>query len=134
MICAFCKAEFSKLNRDGFCRKCGPIIRKGIREQRQRNRVLARFCGPPTYQAYCQEIRKLARVKVRHAIARGTLNDLRKNYVQCVDCGDRATVHEHRDYTRPLMVEPTCKSCNSRRRTAYPHPTLPFQPNQDDAA
>lgn len=33
----------------------------------------------------------------------------------CVDCGKPATVWEHRDYGKPLDVEPCCKGCNTRR-------------------
>lgn len=33
----------------------------------------------------------------------------------CVDCGRPAVHNEHRDYLRPLDVEPTCHRCNLRR-------------------
>lgn len=33
----------------------------------------------------------------------------------CVDCGHPATCYEHRDYARPLDVEPVCRSCNATR-------------------
>jgi hypothetical protein len=36
----------------------------------------------------------------------------------CVDCGCRAHVHDHRDYTKPLEVDPVCFSCNSIRGMA----------------
>lgn len=38
----------------------------------------------------------------------------------CVDCGAVAEHYEHRDYNRPLDVEPTCRSCNYRRGNAKP--------------
>ena len=38
----------------------------------------------------------------------------------CVDCGGAATEYEHRDYNKPLEVEPTCRSCNLRRGPAIP--------------
>jgi hypothetical protein len=46
----------------------------------------------------------------------------------CVDCGKRAQVWEHRDYRKPLEVEPCCYSCNQKRGPAkfgvfYPPPT-----------
>ena len=34
---------------------------------------------------------------------------------KCVDCGKKATDWEHRNYSRPLIVEPICRSCNLRR-------------------
>lgn len=36
----------------------------------------------------------------------------------CVDCGTRATEYDHRDYSKPLMVEPVCRGCNARRGPA----------------
>lgn len=39
----------------------------------------------------------------------------------CVDCGKPATDYEHRDYTKPLEVVPTCRSCNLRRGSGYPY-------------
>ena len=36
----------------------------------------------------------------------------------CVDCGKPAEVYDHRDYSKPLEVEPVCRACNSRRSHA----------------
>lgn len=39
---------------------------------------------------------------------------------RCVDCHERwATAWEHRDYDKPLDVDPTCDSCNFRRGPAF---------------
>lgn len=38
--------------------------------------------------------------------------------IACVDCGKPAAEYEHRDYSRPLDVEPVCNSCNAKRGTA----------------
>jgi hypothetical protein len=38
----------------------------------------------------------------------------------CVDCGEPAVAYEHRDYNRPLDVEPVCRSCNGHRGYAIP--------------
>lgn len=38
--------------------------------------------------------------------------------VDCVDCGKPAAQWEHRDYARPLDVEPVCQSCNCKRGSA----------------
>lgn len=35
--------------------------------------------------------------------------------VQCVDCGATAVEYDHRDYKKPLEVEPVCKRCNQAR-------------------
>ena len=45
--------------------------------------------------------------------------------VACVDCGAPALEYDHRDYSRPLDVDPVCKSCNRRRGTAvWPQPRI----------
>ena len=36
----------------------------------------------------------------------------------CVDCGAPATRYDHRDYGKPLDVEPVCHGCNIRRGPA----------------
>lgn len=38
----------------------------------------------------------------------------------CVDCGARATDYDHRDYSKPLDVDPVCRPCNFRRGPAKP--------------
>lgn len=37
---------------------------------------------------------------------------------RCTDCNLRASEYEHRNYSRPLDVEPVCRSCNRRRGPA----------------
>lgn len=39
----------------------------------------------------------------------------------CVDCGKRAEHYDHRDYYKPLEVEPVCRGCNKRRGPGYPY-------------
>jgi hypothetical protein len=41
----------------------------------------------------------------------------------CADCGGAATEYEHRDYSRPLAVDPICRRCNLRRGPALNHTT-----------
>lgn len=67
-------------------------------------------------RAYAQ--RKAQRL-VQDAVRRGDLLDLRATHVLCVDCGtQRATDWEHRDYSKPLQVDPVCRSCNCLRGAA----------------
>lgn len=35
--------------------------------------------------------------------------------VPCVDCGKPAQEYDHRDYKKPLEVDPVCKECNAAR-------------------
>ena len=37
--------------------------------------------------------------------------------IKCVDCGEIATCYDHRNYYKPLDVEPVCYSCNQQRGT-----------------
>lgn len=53
--------------------------------------------------------------------------------IPCTDCGVPASQYDHRDYSRPLDVEPVCRSCNLRRGTAiWPMPKT--FPRSDEAA
>jgi hypothetical protein len=38
--------------------------------------------------------------------------------MQCVDCGAQARDYDHRDYNKPLEVNPVCRRCNLRRGPA----------------
>jgi hypothetical protein len=60
----------------------------------------------------------MARRLVARAIDLGVL--LKPSYYLCVDCGSRATQYEHRDYNKPLDVEPVCVTCNNRRGPGIP--------------
>lgn len=54
---------------------------------------------------------------VARAISKGLLPAL-NGLVACVDCGVVATEYDHRDYNRPLDVQPVCHQCNIRRGPA----------------
>lgn len=60
-----------------------------------------------------------ARARVLKAVIRGKLPPV--SSLKCVDCGRLATDYDHRDYTKPLEVEPTCRSCNLLRGPGYPY-------------
>ena len=53
---------------------------------------------------------------VRAAIRFGYLRPASE--YQCVDCGSAAECYDHRDYNKPLDVEPVCIGCNVRRGPA----------------
>jgi transcription elongation factor Elf1 len=59
-----------------------------------------------------------ATAAVNRAIKRGEL--LPPAEFICVDCGKQAQIYEHRDYNKPLDVEPTCRPCNAKRGYAIP--------------
>jgi hypothetical protein len=54
---------------------------------------------------------------VRSAIKQGILPNL-DGSIACVDCGVPAQEYDHRDYGRPLDVQPVCRCCNKARGTA----------------
>lgn len=56
---------------------------------------------------------------VHGAITKGVLPRLKRVEVLCVDCKKaRAQCYDHRDYNRPLDVEPVCYRCNLHRGPA----------------
>lgn len=120
MICGFCKKDSGKLNRSGFCRRCGPVIRHAVVSARRRARAREKMIGPPHPSVLCKKIQQWATSKVRQAKLRGALPMLPDGKTRCVDCGGLAYGFDHRDYLKPLDVEPVCRSCNSARGRAYP--------------
>lgn len=53
---------------------------------------------------------------LRYATLKGLLPRARE--CTCVDCGKPATDYDHRDYAKPLDVQPVCRGCNVRRGVA----------------
>lgn len=74
------------------------------------------------YSKFCT-LRRDAIVEVGRAIRAGELIRLTTNIIKCADCDERATQYDHRDYTKPLFVDPVCQSCNFKRGFAVE--TLP---------
>lgn len=59
-----------------------------------------------------------ATAEVARAVRRGELPKV--NTLRCVDCGGQAREYDHRDYNKPLEVEPVCNLCNRQRGPAIP--------------
>lgn len=57
---------------------------------------------------------------VAQAVEGGFLPSLKAGDFACSDCAARAVVYDHRDYSRPLDVEPVCAICNALRGRAKP--------------
>lgn len=57
---------------------------------------------------------------VSRAVKTGVLPRL-DGTILCVDCGNAATEYEHRDYSKPLAVEPVCHGCNMKRGRGRNH-------------
>ena len=58
--------------------------------------------------------RSMAHAAVGKAVKAGMLPRL-DGSIPCVDCGTPAANYDHRDYLKPLDVQPVCRSCNCRR-------------------
>lgn len=79
----------------------------------------------PFYCAACRVARGLrsltspqylAHKAVAKARRAGLLADPRS--LACADCCVPASEYDHRDYSKPLAVEPVCRRCNRRRGPA----------------
>jgi len=78
----------------------------------------ARFCWICSNLRPRKNGQAQAAYQLNKAVRNGILPHFSK--FNCVDCGKPAQCYEHRDYNKPLEVEPTCKSCNTRRGPAIP--------------
>jgi hypothetical protein len=76
--------------------------------------------GRNYYCVECRHDQGIARDVARSwmALALRTGRLMPASSFRCVDCDKWAEVWEHRDYSRPLDVEPTCCSCNHLRGPA----------------
>lgn len=69
-----------------------------------------------THRMNRQTSRQAAYTAVARAIRHGDL--ARPSASPCTDCGGPADRYDHRDYTKPLDVDPVCRSCNHKRGPA----------------
>jgi hypothetical protein len=86
------------------------------------NVMRARNPGEADIRRLSEKARPLQRraiARVRYAVATGRIRPARDH--SCVDCGEPAKHYDHRDYTKPLDVDPVCVSCNRRRGAGYPY-------------
>jgi len=58
----------------------------------------------------------------RAAVKKGVLPHPRT--LACLDCGNPAECYDHRDYNKPLAVDPVCRRCNNFRGAGVPHISL----------
>jgi hypothetical protein len=88
------------------CAECGQLCETGMKSAR---------CRPCASDRY-KEILK-AQVPAVSAVNKAVKSGfLAKPATQlCVDCGKQAAYYDHRDYRKPLDVEPVCRSCNRKR-------------------
>lgn len=106
-VCLDCRQELPQ-NMGGRGRKARPLLR----------------CTPcaATRRQFREGVRNAAYRAVAAALQAGTL--MKAQGQPCADCGRPAEVFDHRDYTKPLEVEPVCRSCNVMRGPADVWPEL----------
>lgn len=95
------------------CQTCGANM---VLTWRQRDR---RYCEPCAVAPASRSWHSTITNMVHGAVSLGLLPKL-DGSVPCIDCGKPATDYDHRDYNKPLDVEPTCRSCNIKRGPAIP--------------
>jgi DNA-directed RNA polymerase subunit RPC12/RpoP len=74
------------------------------------------------YSSFRYSLRPLMReahYAVYKAVQRGDIQPA-TDY-DCADCGKPAIEYDHRDYAKPLDVEPVCRRCNLRRGAGAPY-------------
>lgn len=102
---------------DEILEKRSEASRKAVATRRARypNRFKQPGARPEfRFQAFCH-------AAVNRAVKAGVLPDLSCGEYACSDCGGVASEYDHRDYARPLDVDPVCRSCNCKRGAAvYP--------------
>lgn len=87
-------------------------------------------CGAARHKAMLAR-RQPAISAVAKAVAKGLLP--RASQFACLDCGKPASQYDHRDYTKPLDVQPVCRSCNVIRGPALFPPLADTRPSRIDA-
>lgn len=103
------------------CKSCGRDYQcaNGSRWYSVRRKGKIGRCMP------CESAARLVKLVTQNTVAKAIQTGMLRSAVgqQCVDCGVAAEVLDHRDYEKPLDVDPVCKSCNSRRGAAEPFRT-----------
>ena len=75
------------------------------------------FCCSSNCIGIMNDARAQSIAAVFKAVRKGLLPRITET-TRCVDCGGRAKEYEHRDYGKPLDVQPVCRSCNHKRGPA----------------
>lgn len=89
------------------------------KERPARQQEAALFCQQCLKKRTCEPLRSKARSAVARAVKKGILPPAKK--MKCVDCGKKASCYDHRDYRKPLKVDPVCKSCDCLRGAGLPY-------------
>lgn len=91
-----------------FCLQCDTLIPRGPYDRQHKY-----FCRACTSLRTRLNGRSAACAAVARAIREQRLSPA--SHFCCTDCGAPAQEYDHRDYSKPLDVEPVCRPCNGRR-------------------
>lgn len=114
-VCSNCKhmaKQKSDLAKDPLCAFCG--------KEKPLSNARRPYCSFDCARSVIDISVECSR-QVKKAIKAGHIAPL-DGSVCCVDCGIPADRYDHRDYTKPLIVEPVCRGCNKRRGPAHTMP------------
>lgn len=131
IICIDCGESVERCNKQA--KRCWGCSDKRARQLSRECRA-RRLAGIPPIKKRPLDIRwkNFAAHGVAFGKAIGLIRPL-DGSVPCVDCGATAEVYDHRDYTRPLDVDPVCMCCNAKRGSAYV-PDIFGKPSKKEAA
>jgi len=96
------------------CPECGNKFRRWSTAEKCFECIREKNNAKQRKEAKKYPIRGWATNVVRYAVQRGDLSKL-DGTIKCVDCGQEAKHYDHRDYLKPLEVDPVCRGCNIRR-------------------
>ncbi len=97
----------------------GPASVQGVRVPQMPQRKVGRAAYAPPYEAIGRAVWAVVTQRAVNAVQRAIQSGhLPAVSGPCVDCGAPATVYDHRDYRRPMLVAPVCDGCNTRRGPA----------------
>mgnify|MGYP000140150664 CR=1 len=87
-------------------------------------------CGPcgKNFERHMQAAQRA----VHQAVRRGELAPAVEHV--CVDCGGKASDWDHRDYSKPMDVQPVCRRCNFARGPALYERVAPEAKPAQEAA
>lgn len=105
------QSEIERLGaKDVICGGCG---KQYVTHKRSRHNRLCGHCW-----VAMQRLAARAATVVARAIAAGLL--VKAKNLSCTDCDSPAYGYDHRDYSKPLEVQPVCRRHNAKRGHAAP--------------
>lgn len=125
-LCMACHEEaLAKYNvaRANFAAK--NLARKKLSADRNARRIELGIDGFRKRGAPELSLRNAAHAFTRAAVINGFLVDPKS--CKCVDCGKQAECYDHRDYSKPMIVDPVCRPCNNSRGRGFMPPIVTFE-------